>query len=223
MKYLLTSNGITNPSIRAALDAMLGRPLSACTALVIPTAAYWFDTGPDIAYRLISGGAHGALSRLGWKSVGVLELTALPSIDEQRWVPRVMETDVLLVGGGDPMFLCRWMRESGFADLLPTLRDETVFVGVSAGSMAVTASFGEHYNDRPVPTAGSETPLGLIDIALFPHLDHPELADNDRANALRWSAGVPVPAYAVDDDTAVTVVDGRIDVVTEGHWELFPA
>lgn len=77
------------------------------------------------------------MCELGWKSLGVLELTALPSIDEERWVPWVPETDVLLVNGGDALYLCHWMRQSGLADLLPSLRD-TVWVGLSAGSMVMT-------------------------------------------------------------------------------------
>ena len=73
----------------------------------------------------------------------MLELTALPSIKEEHWVPMVQETDALLVGGGDPLYLCYWMRQSGLADLLPSLRDETVYVGVSAGSMVVTPTSEE--------------------------------------------------------------------------------
>lgn len=57
------------------------------------------------------------MCELGWKSLGVLELTALPSIDTERWVPWVLETDVLLVNGGDALYLCHWMRQSGLADL----------------------------------------------------------------------------------------------------------
>ena len=89
------------------------------------------------------------LCELGWKSLGVLELTALPSIDDEAWIPTVQETDALLVWGGDPLYLCHWMRQSGLADLLPSLRRETVYVGVSAGSMAATATFGETYLDPP--------------------------------------------------------------------------
>jgi dipeptidase E len=221
VKFLLTSSGIRNPSIHNALVDLLGKPIDECTALCIPTAAYYFPEGPAIAYRLISGTGGGPLVGLGWKSVGVLELTALPGIAEENWIPQLQEADVLLVGGGDPMYLCHWMRESGFAELLPSLRSELVYVGVSAGSMAVTASFGENYNDRPVPTSGTETPLGLIDIALYPHLDHPNMEDTWVANVATWAEGVPVPAYGVDDNTAITVVDGTIEVVSEGHWELF--
>ena len=158
------------------------------------------------------------MCELGWKSVGVLELTALSSIEKEHWTTAVHEADALLVGGGDPMYLCDWMRRSGFADLLPSLRPEIVYVGISAGSMAVTPSFGETYNDRV--TAGYRA-LALVDFALGPHVDHPAMPDNSMANYESWAAGVPVPTYAIDDETAIKVVDGRVEVISEGHWKLF--
>ena len=156
---------------------------------------------------------------LGWKSMGVLELTALPSIDKERWVPWVQETDVLLVNGGDALYLCYWMRESGLADLLPSLR-EMVWVGLSAGSMVMTPRIGEYFVGWTPPTGGDET-LGLVDFSIFPHLDHPMLPHNTMANAEDGRPASPVPAYAIDDETAIKVVDGTVEVVSEGHWKLF--
>ena len=215
MKFLLTSAGVTNTSIREALVELLGRPIADCTALCIPTAAYYFRDGPAIAYRLISGPR---MCGLGWKSVGVLELTALPSIETDHWTSAVREADALLVGGGDPMYLCHWMRRSGFADLLPSLRPETVYVGLSGGSMAVTPSLGTTYNDRD--TAGYRA-LGLVGFSLGPHLDNPNIPGNTMADYTEWAAGVPVPTYAIDDETAIKVVDGDVEVISEGHWKLF--
>ena len=128
------------------------------------------------------------MSELGWKSLGVLELTALPSIDKERWVSWVRETDVLLVNGGDALYLCHWMRQSGLADLLPSLR-ETVWVGLSAGSMVMTPRIGEDFVDWKPPTGGDET-LGLVDFSIFPHLDHAVLPENTMADAERWAAGI---------------------------------
>jgi dipeptidase E len=159
------------------------------------------------------------MCELGWKSVGVLELTALPSIDEETWVPLVKETDVLLVNGGDPLYLCHWMRQSGLADILPSLR-ETVYVGLSAGSMVMAPNIGEDFV-RWRPSTGGDRTLGLVDFAMFPHLDHEALPDNSMADAERWAASVPVPGYAIDDQTALKVVDGTVEVVSEGHWKLF--
>jgi dipeptidase E len=224
LKYLLTSSGISNASIHQTLVELLDKPIAECSALVVPTSAYYFmPQGMDIAYRLISGTAKSPLCELGWKSLGVLELTALPSVTKEQWVPRLRETDVLLVGGGSPMYLCHWMRESGLAELLPTLPSTMTYVGVSGGSMALTSSFGEEYGDRVVPTTGSETPLGFFPIAMGVHLDNPDLPDNSLANFEEWAAGISVPTYVLDDQSALKVVDGVVEVITEGRWKLFNA
>ncbi len=220
MKFLLTSAGIKNTSIHDALVDLLGKPIAESSALCIPTAAYGHPmAGPEAAWRFISGQEpRTPMCELGWKSLGVLELTALPSINEELWVPVVQETDVLLVNGGDPLYLCYWMRQSGLADLLPSL--ETVYVGLSAGSLVMTPNIGEDFVQWTPPTGGDET-LGMVGFSIFPHLDHPDLPDNSMVDAERWAAGMTVPAYAIDDETAIRVTDGAVDVISEGHWKLF--
>ncbi|CAN5488217.1 peptidase E [soil metagenome] len=221
MKLLLTSAGIKNPSIHDALVGLLGKPIAESSALCIPTASYGHPmAGPVAAWRFISGQEPECpMIELGWKSMGVLELTALPSLDRERWVPLLQETDVLLVNGGDPMYLCYWMQQSGLADLLPSLRPELVWVGLSAGSMVMTPRIGEDFVVGTSPTGSDET-LGLVDFAIFPHLDHPMLPENTLVHAERWAAKMPLPAYAIDDETAIQVVDGTVEVISEGHWKL---
>ena len=221
MKYLLTSAGIKNTSIHNVLVDLLGKPIAECSALCIPTAGYGHpQMNPSHTWRFISGQEPQCpMTELGWKSVGVLELTALPSIDKERWVTWVRETDVLLVNGGDPLYLCYWMRQSGLADLLPSLR-ETVWVGLSAGSMVMTPRIGEYFVNWRPPTGGDST-LGIVDFSIFPHVDHEMLPKNTMADAERWAASIPGPAYAIDDETAIKVVDGTAEVVSEGHWRLF--
>jgi dipeptidase E len=158
------------------------------------------------------------MCELGWKSIGVLELTALPSINQELWVPVVQNTDVLLVNGGDPLYLCYWMRQSGLADLLPAL--PTVYVGLSAGSMVMAPRIGLDFVGWRPPSGDDET-LGMVDFAIFPHLDHEMLPDNCMANAEKWAAGMTVPGYAIDDETAIKVADGTVEIVSEGHWKLF--
>jgi len=220
MRLLLTSAGIKNASINEALVDLLGKPIAESSALCVPTAAYGHPLTPHVAWRFISGQLPNIpMCELGWKSLGVLELTALPSIDEEQWVPLVQKTDVLLVGGGDALYLCHWMRQSGLADLLPSLRD-TVWAGLSAGSMVMTPSIGEDFVFWRPPTGGDET-LGIVDFSIFPHLAQENMPGNSMAEAETWAAGIPRPAYAIDDQTAIKVTDGTVEVVTEGHWRLF--
>jgi dipeptidase E len=219
MKFLLTSAGIKNPSIYDALVDLLGKPISECSALCIPTAAYGHPLNPRVAWRFISGNSEQPMTELGWKSVGVLELTALPSIDRANWIPLVQQTDVLLVNGGDALYLSHWMRESGLAELLPSLH-ETTWVGFSAGSMALTPRIGEDFVFWRPPSGGDEA-LGLVDFSIFPHVDHVELPENTMRAAEEWAAGIANRAYAIDDETAIKVVDGAVEIVSEGHWKLF--
>jgi dipeptidase E len=220
VKLLLTDSGVSNASILAALVDLLGKPIAEASALCIPTAGYGGPYGdPEGPWRFISGRADGPMTELGWKSVGVLELTSLPSIDRERWVSWVREADVLLVNGGDPVYLCHWMRESGLADLLPSLRD-TVYVGLSAGSTVLTPRTGYQLADWP-PPAGDDSLLGVVDFCIFPHLDLPDRPDRSLAEAERWAARIKGLGYATDAQTAIKVTDGSIEVVSEGRWKLF--
>jgi len=221
MKLLLTSAGVKNPSIHDALVGLLGKPIADSSALCIPTALYGHPHGsPGGVWRFITGQSGCPMCELGWKSLGVLELTALPSIGEERWVPWVREADVLLVEGGDALYLCHWMRQSGLAALLPSL-DRTVWVGLSAGSMVMTPRVGEDFVESKPSITGDDMTLGVVDFSIFPHLDHPDMPENSMASAEKWAAGIGCPAYAIDDQTAIKVVDGAVEVVSEGHWRYF--
>ncbi len=222
MKLLLTSAGIKNASIRYALVDLLGKPIAESSALCIPTAVYAFPggaAGAVFAWRFISGQEpETPMCELGWKSLGVLELTTLPSLDKALWMPIVQETDVLLVAGGDTQYLGYWMQQSGLADLLPSLR--AVYVGLSAGSVVMAPSIWKDFVHWKPPAGGNQT-LGLVDFEMFPHLDHEMLPEHTMAHAERWAAGLTVPGYAMDDETAIKVVDGSVEVVSEGRWKLF--
>ena len=221
MKLLLTSAGVRNPSILGALVELLGKPIADATALCIPTAQYGHPlVNPTMAWQFISGVPDPTMCGLGWKSVGVLELTALPSIGEERWIPWVREADALLVAGGDAGYLSHWVRQSGLADLLPSL-DDTVWVGLSAGSMVLTPRIGNDFVQWE-SAAGDET-LGVVDFSICPHVNGEGRPGNTMAEAEQWAAGIPNPGYVVDDETAITVVGGVVAVVSEGQWTLLNA
>nr|WP_255622153.1 Type 1 glutamine amidotransferase-like domain-containing protein [Tessaracoccus sp. OS52] len=217
----MTSGGVTNASIRSELVDLVGKPIDECDALFIPTAQWGHPMcSPQTALMSVAGRTPGTqdLVELGWRSVGLLELAALPSIASERWKRWIRDADVLLVGGGEAMYLVHWIRESGLADLLPALA-QTVWVGVSAGSMALTPRVGTEFVSWN-PHAGDEA-LGLVDFSLFPHLDYPGWSSNTTASARRWATKIDGPAYAIDDQTAIAVVDGDVRIVSEGSWESF--
>jgi dipeptidase E len=219
MKLLLTSAGISNTSIRNALVELLGKPIDEASALFIPTAIYGIPNSGEIIRNVICGSLGDPFCELGWKSLGLLELTALPSIKQQLWVPMLQETDALLVGGGDCQYLSYWMQQSGLADLLPSLLDKMVYVGLSAGSMIMT-QYGTTFGNHTLPPEAPKS-LDLLDFAIHPHLDYPMFPENSMANIEKLAATIPVPSYAIDDQTTIKVTNGTVEVISEGHWKLF--
>jgi dipeptidase E len=241
MKLLLTSSGITNKTIYNALVELLGKPVADANALFVPTGIYPFQYGQRYAWNPIGGEAAPRMCQLGWKSIGILELSVLPSIDKRKWLPALEEADALLVWGGDPLFISYWMKESGLADLLPSLLN-LVYVGVSAGSIATASIFVESYSaDRasagislksePIvfPSVNGEiyrtlvtaNGMGLTEFAVIPHFENTNHLDASSANAEKWASRIPLPVYAIDEETAIKVDDASVEVVSEGQWKLF--
>ena len=221
MRFLLTSGGFHNASLRDALVGLLGKPISEASALCVPTALHSMPGGGGAVWRAVSGSSANAMCALGWKSLGVLELTALPSLKEDYWVPAVREADALLFEGGDSFYLTDWVRKSGLADLLPSLRPEMVWVGLSAGSMVAGPNIIAPEPGESIPPTGSGTGLGLVDFAVLPHMDHEGWPENSMAELEILAARMPVPTYLLDDQSAVKVTDAGVEVVSEGCWKLF--
>lgn len=216
MKLLLTSGGVTNASIRAALVDLLGRPVEEASALAVPTAQWGHPMcGPGSVRRFVTDRDPATMTGLGWASVGVLELTALPTVGRERWEPWVREADVLLVDGGEAAYLAHWVRASGLLDLVPELAD-TVWVGVSAGSMALAPRVGGRFTHwRP---DDGDAGLGLVDFSVYPHVGLFET--NTWEDAEAWAADLGNPGYALDEESAVVVDGDRVEVVSEGEWRL---
>ncbi len=241
MKLLLTSAGINNKSIHNALVELMGKPVAEANALFVPTGVYPFRYGQRYAWNPIGGEAASRMCQLGWKSMGIMELSVLPSIDKDKWMPSLMEADALLVWGGDPLFLSYWMQESGLTEILPTLPN-LVYVGVSAGSITVASLFAETYSAERscagsplkseeivfssdkgeiTQTLITANGMGLTEFALIPHFENKDHFDASLTNAEKWASRLPVPVYAIDDHTAIKVRDGSVEVVSEGQWKLF--
>ncbi len=210
-KLLLTSGGITNESIQKALVDLLGKPLRESSALFVPTAIYAFPHSANWAWDWIK-----RLGELEWKEFGVLELTALSSLPREFWLPQLEETDALIMGGGNEFYLSYWMEISGLFDVLPHLMEQgQVYVGVSAGTMVVTP-------DEGMPSsAGSTKTLPLVDFVVRPHFMSDYFPQTTPENLEKWAAKVAFPLYALDDESAVKVVDGQVEVVSNGTWRLF--
>jgi dipeptidase E len=230
-KLLLTSSGITNDSIQNALIDLLGKPIGESSALFVPTAIYAYPVGITHSWQVIKGPAE-----LGWKTLGVLELTALPSLPEEVWHPQVEEVDAIIVGGGNKFYLSYWLEKSGlFGLLLQLIKQGTVYVGISAGSMMVTPGLNfnrdhlkktgvyhdDEFDEAMPASAGSAKTLGLVDFVIRPHFEADYFPQATLENVEKWAAKVDYPLYALDDQSALKVIDGKVDIISRGQWKLF--
>jgi dipeptidase E len=230
IRLLLTSAGITNESIRNALLELVGKPFTESRAICIPTAIYAYPGGTGYAWRLLR-----ELADLGWSEFGVLELTTLPTILEQDWLPAVQAADVIIVGGGNTGYLSYWMFESGFAARLPALLETRVYLSISAGGAMVTHGlnidrerlektgiyYDDEYDEAAPPSAGGDKTIPLVNFVIRPHLNAEYFPSATLENMARAAAKVTVPLYAFDDQTALKVVGDKVEIISEGEWQLF--
>jgi dipeptidase E len=229
MRLLLTSSGLTNKSIRAALTELMGKPIGESKVVFVPTAMHAVADGGRYLWEDLA-----EQNEIGWKTASILELTALSSVPESHWLPSLQEADVIMVDGGNTPYLSYWFEKSGFAEKLPALLERSVYVGVSAGSMVVSDSLvinprklkdkgiysDDQYSDEAPLDFGSDFTLKLVPVVLRPHLnasyfEHVSMADMEEA-----CAEIAAPVYVMDDQTALKVVDHHIEVVSEGDWKL---
>ncbi|HSX24907.1 MAG TPA: Type 1 glutamine amidotransferase-like domain-containing protein [Candidatus Andersenbacteria bacterium] len=215
MKLLLTSAGYKNDSIITALKNLLTADIKQTKLVFIPTAANvergnkeWLIT--DL-HRCIE---------LGFQEVDIVDIAAVP---QHVWLPPLEAADVIMVGGGNAYYLMDQMRKSGLADMLPEILKNRVYVGVSAGSMVMAPKLKEevlHVIYDEVFEGASNEGLGLVDFLVVPHLNSPyfprtaEMIDE-------VAKRINTPLYVIDDESAVQVVDGKAEVVTEGRWKRY--
>jgi dipeptidase E len=195
----------------------------------IPTAIYAYPSGASDSWQTLR------MLELGWQEYGVLELTALPTLQEEHWLPTVEATDLIIVGGGNTGYLSYWLHQSRLAKRLPELLKTKVYVGVSAGSAMVTQGvnidkkrleqtgiyYDDEYDEAAPPNAGSDETLKLVDFVIRPHLNADYFPKATLENMATWAEKIDVPLYAFDDETALKVIDGNVEVISEGEWKLF--
>lgn len=213
MKFLLTSGGLTNKSIADALLDLIGKSAIDASVVFIPTAAN-VEAG-DKGW-LIDDLSN--LKKQGFKSIDVVDISALP---QELWQPRLEASDVLFFSGGDTFYLMHWLKKSGLAELLPELLKTRVYAGISAGSMVTGNLVLRHnkllYPDEAPTKYPSNEGLGFFDFHFRPHLNSPYFPKVRREILEELAKEVKGPIYALDDQSALKIVDGKIEVVGEGE------
>jgi len=215
------------------LVELLGKPFDEAKAVAIPTAIYGLDNGPSGAWQTLEQ------LNAGWKEYGVIELTALPSLPKELWLSNLEQADVIIVGGGNNFYLSYWMQEAEMFDILPELLSDNrkVFLGVSAGGGILTKSFNvdrekleregvyydDEYGETGPPGASSAKTMELVSFTQRPHMNADYFPAASEANMEEWATKTKDPLYAYDDQTALRVIDGEVEVISEGAWRLFNA
>ncbi|MFF2525361.1 Type 1 glutamine amidotransferase-like domain-containing protein [Streptomyces liangshanensis] len=222
MELLLTAGGLRNETLRDALRDMLGKPFGAANVVYVPTAS--------VAERGDHGWLVADMNRvrgLGWREFDVLELNGLP---RRTVLDRLLHADVVYVSGGNHYHLARSVTGNGLAGGILEALESRVYVGWSAGSMIFSRNLTGHSADvigdaadlHVLGATEVEPPFGLFDWYLKPHLYSPDFPERDDAWADRIVARADFPVYFLDDDTAVRVRNGTVDVVSEGRWRFHP-
>ena len=229
MKLLLTSNGLTNDTIRAGFVDLTGKPIEDTSVVYIPTAMHGLPEGGRYL-----GDSLTALIREKWRRVAILELAALPDLPKHYWLPIFEDADVIMVEGGNTPFLSYWFQKSGFAAMLPSLLEDRVYLGVSAGSIVVSDQLvvnkvrlrdtgvyaDEQYGDVAPLGLGSDFTLRLVPVVIRPHLNAEYFERVSLADMKVATTEIRAPIYVIDDASALKVIDGRIEVISEGIWEM---
>jgi dipeptidase E len=218
MKFLLTSNGLSNQSIADALFDLVGKPAEEVSIAFIPTAMNvgrgdksWFINDLD------------NIRKQKPKLIDIVDISALP---KDNWLPRLESMDVLFFSGGNTNHLMRWLKESGLADALPNLLQTRVYAGISAGSMVTNPSLALSSNDKKIYYEEkfgyrNEEALNLVEVYVRPHYNSEYFPDAKKAVIEEFAKNTAVPIYGLDDDSALKIVDGIIEVVSEGNYEKF--
>ncbi|OHA81469.1 MAG: hypothetical protein A2675_03285 [Candidatus Yonathbacteria bacterium RIFCSPHIGHO2_01_FULL_51_10] len=215
MKLLLTSNGLSNQSIANALFELVGKPASETTLVFIPTAmnATWGDKEWFIDDL-------NNIKKQGFKTVDIVDISALP---KNVWLPRIEKGDVLFFSGGNTSHLMRWLKESGLAELLPELLKTRVYAGISAGSMVTNPTLALSSEDKKVYYEEefgykSEEALNFVDVYVRPHLNSSYFPDAREEYFAEIAKKMKKTIYVLDDESALKIVDGQVEVITEGEY-----
>lgn len=218
MKLLLTSSGFTNDSIRQAFLAMCDKPVGDMKLAFIPTAANVVEGDKEWLIDDLDN-----CRKLGFSEIDIVDFSAIP---KAMWLPRLQSADAFLFGGGNTFHLMYCLERFGLKEELPSLLTSRIYVGISAGSMVTTNSLilsqsAKLYTEYSGKLKNDDQGLGFVKFHIRPHLNS-EWFPSVRIPVLeKLAEKIPDPIYALDDNSAVSVIDEKIEVVSEGEWKKF--
>lgn len=217
MKLLLTSGGLTNKSIEKALFDLVGKKAEDTKLCFIPTAATIEVGDKDWFINDLKN-----IDKQGFKSITIADIGAIP---KEKWKPQLDEADIFFFSGGNTYYLMEWINKSGLKELLPEYLETKVWVGTSAGSMVtnpdLAAKISQAVYDEDHDKIGEVAGLNYVDFYFLPHLNSPHFPLLIEENIKKIAERIPKKIYAMDDNGALKIVDGRIEIVSEGRYLEF--
>jgi len=214
MKLLLTSGGLTNKSISKALFDLAGKKPKDTSLVFIPTASN-IETG-DKGW-LIDDLKN--LQKQGFKSIDIADISAVP---ENIWRPKFEEADVLFFEGGNTYHLMEWINKSGLVKLLPEYLKTKIWVGVSAGSMVTNSDLAlkisQALYEEDLDRMGDMAGLNYVDFYFVPHLNSPYFPKLTEENIKKLTGRISKKIYAMDDQSALKIIDGKVEIISEGKY-----
>ena len=213
MKLLLTSGGITNKTIAKALFDLVGkRPADTSVVFILTASNVELGDKSWLINDLIN------LKKQNFKSIEITDI----SLDKKIWQPKLKKADILFFEGGNEYHLMYWIRKSGLIKYLPVLLKNKVYVGVSAGSMVVCKNLALEFSHQLyldcLEQKNEVNGLHVVDFFVLPHLNSPWFKKLKKTNIKQVAKKIPGKVYALDDNSALKVIDKKVEVVSEGDY-----
>ncbi len=216
MKLFLTSASLTNKTLVSAFESLVELNGDQVKIAFIPTAANVEEGDKDWLITDLQN-----LQKQGYKEIDIVDISA---IEKDQWLPRLEAADVLFFGGGNTFHLMYWLKKSGLDQMLPDLLKTRVYAGISAGSMVtgkrlITTAMKLYYAD--LGQYKDENGLDFVPLSFRPHLNTRFFPEVRKDVLEKYAKEIDEPLYALDDQSALKIVDGKIEVVTEGEYLIF--
>ncbi len=218
MKLLLTSSGIINKAVENSLKELVEKPFEELNVAFIPTAAHFENGDKHWLIKQLQ-----ECVKLGFKEIDIVDIAV---VSKERWLAAFEKAQIIMVGGGGEGYLLQMMKESGFTEEIERLLESRIYVGISAGAMALTPRIIPQvskflYKEPQVANEKIEG-LNFVNFSFFPHLDGDDFTNLTEENIRKITEeyNISKPIYALPDGTALQIIDSNIKIIGDNVLEI---
>ena len=198
MKTILASSGFTNEQIIQACEELVGKPRAEINFAII-NEAIKAEAGD---HRWFAESLTEITDNFG----GSVELVDLQAHPLDYVLERLRTADVVFCFGGNTDYLTKIFEQTGFAEKLPELLQEKVWVGSSAGSCVLCHRESKDTAENIfTKDSGNDHNLNLLPIFFLPHFHSDWFPQLKEDIAIKESKNTDLPVYLMSDQSAVVV------------------